>query len=299
MKKSYKVAGHVFSVVIPDGDAQWDRMQNYKPFETADCPDEIFSLERTEPFPVDGKQPVYVEPAEDPDQPKVELYRLGEDWLFEMAPVQSMRACARVIVSPDYRQARYCVATTAQNIADFALNNALMLVYAFRTATLGTLEMHSSVIVNGGRGYMFLGKSGTGKSTHSSLWLKYIPGSRLLNDDNPIVRVMPDGTVRVFGSPWSGKTPCYINDDAPVGAIVRLRQHPENIIKKMSAPEAYASIYSSSSGFKANKVIADGLYETVAAVVTAVPCYLLDCLPDEAAAQLSHDTVSAPSGQRF
>ena len=48
---------------------------------------------------------------------------------------------------------------------------------------------------------LFQGKSGTGKSTHSGLWLKHIPGCELLNDDNPIVHFnrnkgKPQSTVR-------------------------------------------------------------------------------------------------------
>ena len=48
---------------------------------------------------------------------------------------------------------------------------------------------------------MFLGKSGTGKSTHARMWLKYIQGTDLVNDDNPVVRVANDGTAVVYGSP--------------------------------------------------------------------------------------------------
>ena len=137
---------------------------------------------------------------------------------------------------------------------------------------------------------MFLGKSGTGKSTHSSLWLKYLEGSELLNDDNPILRVGEDGVARVYGSPWSGKTPCYKNDSVPVGAIVR--QYPENRIARNSIVEAYAAVYPSCSGFRAVKEMADGMHSTIEKVVLSVPCYTLDCLPDEAAARLSCETIS-------
>ncbi len=53
---------------------------------------------------------------------------------------------------------------------------------------------------------MFLGESGTGKSTHSRMWLENIEGSTLLNDDAPAVRISADGTT-AYGTPWSGKTP--------------------------------------------------------------------------------------------
>ena len=173
----------------------------------------------------------------------------------------------------------------------FALNNALMLLFAFSSATHGVLEMHSSVVMNDGKGYLFLGKSGTGKSTHSSLWLKHIPGTELLNDDNPILRLMPDGTARVYGSPWSGKTPCYKNKDVPAGAVVRIRQAPFNRIERLPALQAYASLMASASSFRPFKELAEGWHRTLEGLVGVLPCYVLDCLPDQAAAELSYKTV--------
>lgn len=138
---------------------------------------------------------------------------------------------------------------------------------------------------------MFLGKSGTGKSTHSRQWLESIPGTELLNDDNPIIRIEADGTVRVYGSPWSGKTPCYRNASAPVGAIVRIRQCPENRISRLSVVESYASVYSSCSGLKFYKSMADAIHSTLEGVVLGVPCYVLDCRPDHDAARVCHEAV--------
>jgi len=299
MERYYTVAGLTFAVELPDGFPLWEQMSNYEPFEVPSCDGgTIFRLSLTNNIEgLEEREALYVEDADEKDQPRVELYRRGEDWIFDMAPVQYVPICVRVEANADFTVGRMMLlGKTSLRTAMFALNNALMLMYAFRTATLGVLEMHASVIVNDGRGYLFLGKSGTGKSTHSSLWLKHIEGSRLLNDDNPIVRVLPDGTVRVYGSPWSGKTPCYINDSAPVGAFVRLKQFPQNLIAGLSIPEAYATIYSSSSGYKFDAKMADGLYETTAAIVTSVPCFELKCLPDEAAAILSSTTIKAAKG---
>ena len=174
----------------------------------------------------------------------------------------------------------------------FALNNSLMLLFAFASAGEGILEMHASVVMHGGRGYLFLGPSGTGKSTHSSLWLKHIPDTELLNDDNPILRMCPDGTFRVYGSPWSGKTPCYKAQEVPVGAVVRIRQAPENHIERLSPVQAYASLMSSASSFRPLKGgLSDGWHRTLEAFATHVPCYVLDCLPDRDAALLCCRTV--------
>ena len=152
--------------------------------------------------------------------------------------------------------------------------------------------MHASVTMKDGKVYLFLGKSGTGKSTHSQLWINNIEGCSLLNDDNPVLRVLENGEVRVYGSPWSGKTPCYRNLDVPVGAIVNLHQAPKNAIRRLSLPEAYAAVYVSFSGYRFIKEMANGLHATNAKIVGSVPIYSLECLPDADAAFLCYNTVS-------
>ena len=94
----------------------------------------------------------------------------------------------------------------SENNKNFGLGNALMITYAFSAAYHRTLLMHASVTMADGKGYLFLGKSGTGKSTHSGLWLRHIPNTELLNDDNPAVRIDDEGRALVYGTPWSGKT---------------------------------------------------------------------------------------------
>ena len=152
--------------------------------------------------------------------------------------------------------------------------------------------MHSSVVVKDGKGYLFLGKSGTGKSTHSQLWLNNLEGCELLNDDNPVLRLEENGETRVYGTPWSGKTPCYRNLNYPVGAIVDLHQAKENKIQRLSIVKAYASMYTSSSGIRFLKELADGIHATTEKIVCSVPFYSLDCLPNAEAAFLCHKTVT-------
>ena len=175
----------------------------------------------------------------------------------------------------------------------FGINNAVMIAFAFSGAFHHLLMMHASVIMSEGRGYLFLGKSGTGKSTHSGLWLKHIAGADLLNDDNPAVRLDSDGTVTVYGTPWSGKTPCYRNLSVPVGAFVRLEQWPENIIERDKPLQAFASVLSSCSTMIWDKPSYDAILATTNKVATTTPAFRLKCLPDEAAARLCHDSVTA------
>lgn len=195
---------------------------------------------------------------------------------------------AELCCDKDFRRGELFVSGVADA---FSVNQAVKLMFLFSTAFLGALETHASAIVNEGIGYLFLGFSGTGKSTHSRLWLESIPGSELLNDDSPILRLMPDGTIRVFGSPWSGKTPCYKQENAPVGAIIWLKQATVNSICPLSSVDAYATLLNSTASFRPVTSLADGWHRTCEQICTRVPFYALDCTPDSSAADLCCRTV--------
>ena len=146
--------------------------------------------------------------------------------------------------------------------------------------------------VKDGKAYLFLGKSGTGKSTHSRLWIENIEGCGLLNDDNPVLHVETNGAVRVYGSPWSGKTPCYRNEQAPVQALVQLAQAPENKITRLRMTQAYPFILASVSGLKVFPHMMDLIFESIAKLLELTPVYRLECLPNPDAARLCAQTCS-------
>lgn len=284
----YKVAGHTFGVKLPDGDPLCSQLAQYEPFISPSVPDPIFVLSLADSLDDEGGELVYSgEPQS--GEPIVRLFSTPGGWISEMAICPGRPLSAKLFMEKDFSAGKLLLLRPREAL--FSLNNALMLLYAFRTSGMHTLEMHASVIVNSGRAFLWLATSGTGKSTHSSLWLKNVPGSKLLNDDNPIVRVMEDGHVEVFGSPWSGKTPCYKNEHYPAGAFTRIRRADHNAIARLNNFEAYAMIYSSSSGFKFDPKMGDDLHSTFEKVVGASPCFVLDCLPDADAARVSSGTL--------
>lgn len=169
---------------------------------------------------------------------------------------------------------------------------ALWTGYGIQGLSEGRLMVHSSCIVCHGQAVLFLGESGTGKSTHTRLWREHIAGSHLLNDDSPVVMVRPDGTVWASGSPWSGKTPCYRTEQYPLVACVRLSQAPENAITRLTVPQAYAALHPSCPpAFAYSRPLYDLQSRILSDVLSAVPCYHLACLPDGDAARLSYQTV--------
>ncbi len=158
-------------------------------------------------------------------------------------------------------------------------------------APLGAIAIHSSIVVKEHQGVLCLGESGTGKSTHTRLWRENIEGARLLNDDSPIIRMI-DGKCIVYGSPWSGKTNCYVNKCVPVRALLRLSQAPHNKIRRLPALSAIGAILPSCPpAFAYDNTLQDAICDTVSDIISCTPVYHLECLPDAAAAELSYSTI--------
>lgn len=168
---------------------------------------------------------------------------------------------------------------------------AFWVAYGLMTLKKDTLAIHSSCIVYQNKAVLFLGESGTGKSTHTRLWREHIDSAVLLNDDSPMIRV-EDGKVWVYGSAWSGKTPCYKNERYELAACVRLSQALHNHIRKLSVLQAYGALHPSCAPeFAYDDTLYDEVSRTIGNILSVVPCYHLECLPDEAAARLSFRTI--------
>ena len=201
------------------------------------------------------------------------------------------RNCCLLITNATFTDCR-CALNGDWVMRSFGLNDALMLAYAFAGSFHQTLLMHASCIMVGDTAYPFTAKSGTGKSTHTSLWMKHIEEAELLNDDNPIIRIMDDGQPRIFGSPWSGKTPCYRPRSARLGAVTQIERAPANSIVRLGAIQALASLLPACSSMKWDTVVYNNLCDTVTRVIETTPVYTLYCLPDREAAVLCHQTLT-------
>ena len=201
------------------------------------------------------------------------------------------RDCCLLITNERFTDCR-CALNGDWTMRSFGLNNALMLIFAFAGSYKQTMLIHASCVMEGEWAYPFIAQSGTGKSTHSSLWLKHIEGTELLNDDNPIIRILDDGQPYIYGSPWSGKTPCYRNRQARLGAITRIDRAPQNSIERLKPIQAFASLLPACSSMKWDKVIYNNLCDAITRIIETTPIYTLHCLPDEKAAQLCHRTLT-------
>ena len=171
------------------------------------------------------------------------------------------------------------------------LRFALWLAMGMLSLPSKMVLIHSSTIVHRGRAVLFLGESGTGKSTHTRLWLKCIPDAHLLNDDSPVLAV-ENGEAVVYGSPWSGKTHCYHQLRFPLAGVVRLSQAPYNSIRRLSVIGALSAMHPSCPPALAqDDMYQDCIVDLLADVLETVPVFHLECLPNEDAAWTSHDAI--------
>lgn len=317
----YRVAEHLFAIESSN-EALMSMLSNYEPFlvqSPQDSPIFILRIEQEGLLREEqrqGYQHVFTDNSEE-DMPRIEVFRevKGEEggWLMRVSQIANSPICCEIECDATFTEGILHIARDYRDVR-FCMDNALMLIFAFRTAPLMTLEMHAAVVVRRDRsavrcqtsalldrpdglidqqelGYLFLGHSGTGKSTHARQWLAAFPDAWLLNDDNPILRVMENGEVRVYGSPWSGKTPCYKNAHARVGGIIKLSQAPFNELQVLTLPQAYAYMLSSASGLKIDRQMADELYNSIKHIITHVKCCHLNCLPNTDAAEVCYRGV--------
>lgn len=142
--------------------------------------------------------------------------------------------------------------------------------------------LHSSCIVVDGVAYAFSADSGTGKSTHTQLWLKRF-GSRayMLNDDKPCIREI-DGRIYACGTPWSGKYDYSTPKIVPLGGICFLERSEDNWIKPADTNKAVYNIFSQTIR-KLGPNAMNRLFDVLDVIFDKVPLYEFGCnISDEA-----------------
>ena len=99
------------------------------------------------------------------------------------------------------------------------------------------IVIHSSCFVFNDYAYCLVASSGTGKSTHASLWEKY-NDSLLINDDKNIV-LLDEGILKVFPNPFSGKSLKDNNLVKELKGIIILKRNLVSQARKIKKIEGF------------------------------------------------------------
>lgn len=163
-------------------------------------------------------------------------------------------------------------------------------------AARDVILFHSSAVAAGGDGFLFTAPSGTGKSTHASLWRKLLGAAAvMINDDKPLISCR-GGDFTVYGTPWNGKHKLGANISAPIRGICVLSRGKENEIRRISPDEALPLLlmqtYRPTDGGATENVLND-----VIKLSQDVPVYKMKCNMDISAAQTSYDAMKGTKNE--
>ncbi len=160
----------------------------------------------------------------------------------------------------------------------------------------GCFVTHMAVVEYNGLAYAFAAPSGTGKSTHVSLWLDTL-GSRVkvINGDKPILRRDDSaaGTLSIiaYGTPWAGKEGRQINASAPLAGLCFLRRGDVDVCRCVGASEALNralnQIY-----MPVNAESAALTLEFLDVLLREVPLFDLSCTMGRSAAKASFEAMT-------
>ncbi len=153
--------------------------------------------------------------------------------------------------------------------------------------------MHCSVLEYDGKGYAFLGRSGTGKSTHTKLWLEQLSPTRVINGDKPILEYEA-GSFIAYGTPWMGKECWGVKASVPLKALCFLEQAKVNSIEKLTAAEVNPRVFMQILIPEEEENAAKTL-ELLDKMVTGIPCYLLKCDISAEAVKTSFEAMTGLS----
>lgn len=184
-------------------------------------------------------------------------------------------------------------------LADFATENTNLTVaeceyllagsaFYHRLVDFGGIMLHSSAVAYKGGAYLFSANSGTGKSTHTGLWLKeYGEDAVIINDDKPALRLVGD-KIMCCGTPFSGKHDISVNELYPVKGIAFIVRGEKNSIKpippSLSLPKIMEQTVRSFGEARADKFLS-----LLSEILTRLPVYELTCNMDPEAAHVSFE----------
>lgn len=146
------------------------------------------------------------------------------------------------------------------------------------------IQLHCATIDDQGRGVLFLGPSGIGKTTQAERWAEF-RGASIINGDVGFVQ-RTEREYIAWGTPWHGSSPYCLNASVPVKALVVLKQAPENKLRELTGFEKVAEV--SGSVFYPTW-LEDGMElctDTLNHLLTDLPVYRLDNRADRESVEI-------------
>lgn len=199
---------------------------------------------------------------------------------LHLPEVTHLFRCDGVMVAADEEYRQFHILQSHQPL------NPVALAYFFYIHALRRqiIQIHAATIQYQGRGILFLGPSGVGKTTQAERWAQF-RGASIINGDVGFVQRTQDGFL-AWGTPWHGSSPYCLNTSVPLKALVVLKQAPYNALRELTGFEKLKEI---SNNVFYPTWLEDGMelgVETLNHLLTELPVYRLDNRADLEAVEL-------------
>lgn len=145
----------------------------------------------------------------------------------------------------------------------------------------GSLLIHCSVVEYKGKGIMFAGDSGAGKSTQASLWKQY-RGAEIINGDRGAI-CADGGGFNVYGVPFNGTSAICQNKSCKAELLVLIGRGEKNEFFKLDGASAFRMLLGKTTYYEWDRQSVESVLDILDRFVKAVPVFCLKCLPDESA----------------
>jgi hypothetical protein len=206
------------------------------------------------------------------------LFHSGRRLVLQNTSLRSETHPSRLLVlDPDLRSGELHVnGETPQDIdpLGYPLNQVLWILLLSQGR--GTL-FHACGIDDNGKGYLFLGNSGDGKSTMAKLW--FDQGGAVLNDDRIMVR-KKGGALWMYGTPWHGDFKEHSSHGLPVQKLFFLRHGTKNSWKAKRGAESVSMLLTRSFPPFWDKAGMEYALEFCQQMASKIPCYELAFVRD-------------------
>jgi hypothetical protein len=165
-----------------------------------------------------------------------QLYRNSRHYIFTL-PFQ------RLYITHDFTEGKFyrrCADSDDFFPWRYPFDQLLMIGYLGKAKGV---MVHSCGVFFNGEGMLFLGASGTGKSTLSSVLSKQ--GASILSDDRIVIRKDSNGAF-IYGTPWQGEAQFSLSKRAPLKKIFFIKHAQKNYIQEIKPADALARFISCS-----------------------------------------------------
>ncbi|MGC8833943.1 MAG: hypothetical protein ACP5R4_07785, partial [Armatimonadota bacterium] len=170
------------------------------------------------------------------------------------------------------------VHSTPQRVDPFRYPLGEIVMLSFLSRHRRGVIIHACGVVDEGKGVLFAGVSGAGKSTMANIWKP--TGATLLSDDRIIVR-RTDGKLRIYGTPWHGDANVCDPGNAPLEKVFFIVHADRNYAKPISPVDAASRLLVRCFPPFWDKEGMQFVTDFLAQVAEEVPCYELGFVPDQ------------------